>query len=172
MLSNSTGSESEGQIGEACHGQRDGPDAYAGENSRGHPAAQREQHDGHRDERQHPYEHAQKPQKGREPEEVVVVPIAANALLKRATAVIKRPVQKKASRNALFGLLTRLTVLLSAEPHRPQNLASGGPSHPQRRHVRVCSVTSEPDYARELLPRSPTSVLYQHTAASLDIQGD
>ena len=80
MLSNSTGSESEGQIGEACHGQRDGPDAYAGENSRGHPAAQREQHDGHRDERQHPYEHAQKPQKGREPEEVVVVPIAANAL--------------------------------------------------------------------------------------------
>ena len=100
------------------------------------------------------------------------MPIAANALLKRATAVIKPPVQKKASRNALFGLLTRLTVLLSAEPHRPQNLASGGPSHPQRRHVRVCSVTSEPDYARELLPRSPTSVLYQHTAASLDIQGD
>ena len=34
------------------------------------------------------------------------------------------------------------------------------------------SVTSEPDYARELFPRSPTSVLYQHTATSLDVQGN
>ena len=71
----------------------------------------------------------------------VLVSIAANALLQRATAVIRPPVQKKASRNALFGLLTRFTGLLSVEPHWPQNLASGGPSHPQPRHVRVCSVT-------------------------------
>ena len=111
-------------------------------------------------------------QKAVAPKKSVPVSIAANALLQRATAVIRPPVQKKASRNALFGLLTRFTGLLSVEPHWPQNLASGGPSHPQLRHVRVCSVTSESDYARELLPRSPASVLYQHTAASLDVQGD
>ena len=65
-----TDSEAPGQVSEACHGQRDRPDAYARENTRRHPSPQREQHDWHSDERQHPNEHAQKPPKGSEPEEV------------------------------------------------------------------------------------------------------